>query len=190
MTISGGRRSRSDGERTSRWVARKLQLTPEQQEKPSPASKLSSKIWLSAPKVYCIIVLSLNCVHFPHILSKEGHLRSDLLFNADETLLNVTSNSELKCLKMLDPIRKAHQSKRLNLNTVGSMTPFVTAAGEVYLIAYCLKAPQGKPIEFYLDNVENNRKVAPLALSPFLTWLAPQKWQHCHFLLLFWNRIS
>ena len=82
------------------------------------------------------------------LILKESHVTAPLLFNADETLLNVTSDSELRCLKMLDPLRKARQSKRIQLNTVGSMTPFVNAAGEVYLIVYCLKALDDKPVEF------------------------------------------
>lgn len=72
------------------------------------------------------------------------HISAKLLFNADETLMTVNSSGEIKFVRMLDSVRKAHQSKTMRLNTIGSMTPFVNAAGEVYLIVYCLKAPEGK----------------------------------------------
>src|SRR5690606_36121081 len=89
----------------------------------------------------------------------ESYVTPTLTFNADETLLNVSTNADLRCLKMLDPLRKAHQSKRMSLNTVGSMTPFVNAAGEVYLIVYCLKAPEGRVTEFCIDSEPSRRKV-------------------------------
>ncbi len=76
------------------------------------------------------------------------HISPKLLFNADETLMTVNSSGEVKFVRMLDSVRKAHQSKSIRLSTIGSMTPFVNAAGEVYLIVYCLKAPEGKAVSF------------------------------------------
>src|SRR3546814_20711783 len=91
---------------------------------------------------------------------------------------------------MLDPLRKACQSKRLKLNTVGSMTPFVNAEGEVYLIVYCLKFPDDKAVEFSMDQQTPTRKVVTIPPLAFSSLLASPARQHERILLFFLDGIS
>ena len=70
------------------------------------------------------------------------------LFNADETLLSVSGKNEVRLIRVRDGMRKAHQSKEMRLNTVGSMIPFVSANGEVLFIAFVIKAAEGSDVDF------------------------------------------
>ncbi len=106
----------------------------------------------------------------------EYHVFAEVLFNADETLMTVNSKGELIFVKLLDSVRKAHHDTALRLNTIGSMIPFVNAAGEVLLVVYCLKAKNGRTHAFNVDLqrelAESNRKVLtslslPLGISPY-----------------------
>lgn len=65
--------------------------------------------------------------------------------------MTVNSKSELIFVKLLDPLRKAHHDTAMRLNTIGSMIPFVSAAGEVLLVVYCLKAKNGQTHSFSVD---------------------------------------
>jgi hypothetical protein len=117
----------------------------------SPETLEGVRIFLNEMQERLKGILFLLIRHFESIplkLLSVNHVNSKLLFNADETLMTVNSSGEVKFVRMLDAVRKAHQSKSTRLNTIGSMTPFVNAAGEVYLIVYCLKAPEGKSVSF------------------------------------------
>ncbi len=95
----------------------------------------------------------------------ETHVAPDLLFNADETLMTVNSKGELNFVKLVDSVRKAHHDTAIRLNTIGSMIPFVNAAGEVILVVYCLKAKNGKPHSFNIDlqrKLESSNRKVPL----------------------------
>jgi hypothetical protein len=86
--------------------------------------------------------------------------------------MTVNSKGELVFVKVLDSMRKAHEDTLMRLNTIGSMIPFVNAAGEVILVVYCLKATKGKAHAFNLDVQRQlqaaNRKVRPFPLvDPF-----------------------
>ncbi len=85
--------------------------------------------------------------------------------------MTVNSKGELSFIKLVDSLRKAHHETAMRLNTIGSMIPFVNAAGEVLLVVYCLKAKNGKTHSFSVDlqrKLENsNRKVPP---SPSLLY--------------------
>jgi hypothetical protein len=72
------------------------------------------------------------------------------LFNADETLLTVSSKNEARLVRMTDSLRKAHRTQSMRLNTVGSVLPFVGANGDVPFIAIILKADEGKKTTFRL----------------------------------------
>jgi hypothetical protein len=105
----------------------------------------------------------------------EYHISPELFFNADETLMTVNSKGELNSIKLLDAVRKAHHDTALRLNTIGSMIPFVNAAGEVLLVVYCLKAKNGKTHAFNVDLqrelAKRNRKVLPPMSLPL--WYFP-----------------
>lgn len=120
------------------------------------------------------------------------------LFNADETLMTVAPNGDIRFLKMTDAVRRAHHSKKMRLNTVGSMTPFVNAAGEVVLIVYCLKAPEGKITTFNVDVIKESTcdmKVISFLLSSrfycsyFSLFLVAERRQDRNPLLLFRKRL-
>lgn len=82
--------------------------------------------------------------------------------------MTVSSNGEIRFVKLLDSLRKAHHDTALRINTIGSMIPFVNAAGETLLVVYCLKAKNGQSHSFNVDTQRQlerqNRKVS-LSLS-------------------------
>ncbi len=47
----------------------------------------------------------------------------------------------------------------MQINTVGSMIPFVNALGEVYLVVYCLKSAENKPVKFHVPTPNESRDV-------------------------------
>jgi hypothetical protein len=57
-----------------------------------------------------------------------------------------TKSGGIRLLKLLDPIRKAYGTKKMQINTIGSMIPFANARGQVLLVVYCIKSPDGKPV--------------------------------------------
>jgi hypothetical protein len=73
------------------------------------------------------------------------------IFNADETLLTVSSKNEARLARMTDSFRKAHRTKAIRLNTVGSILPFASANGDVPFIAIILKAIEEKKTTFRLS---------------------------------------
>lgn len=74
------------------------------------------------------------------------------IINFDETLMTV-HDSKIVMVKMTDSIRKASTNQAMRLNTIGSLTPFVNAAGEVILKVYCLKTTTVTPkVNVLLDN--------------------------------------
>ena len=77
----------------------------------------------------------------------------------------VNSKGELNLVRLLDSVRKAHHDTVMRLNTIGSMIPFVNAAGEVVLVVYCLKAKSGEAHAFNIHTQRlrqaQNRKVCP-----------------------------
>ena len=110
------------------------------------------------------------------MLTIETRVASDLLFNADETLMTVNSKGELNFVKLVDSVRKAHHDTAMRLNAIGSMIPFVNAAGEVLLVVYCLKAKNGKTHSFNIElqrKLESSNRKVPLSPSllngPFLS---------------------
>ncbi len=89
--------------------------------------------------------------------------------------MTVNSKGELNFVKLLDSVRKAHHDTALRLNTIGSMIPFVNAAGEVFLVVYCLKAKNGRTHAFNVnlqrELAKSNRKVLTSLSLPL--WYFP-----------------
>ncbi len=89
--------------------------------------------------------------------------------------MTVNSKGELKFVKLVDSLRKAHNETAMRLNTIGSMIPFVNAVGEVFLVVYCLKAKNGRTHSFNLDlkrELEKENRKVPLSFS-FFRWHFP-----------------
>ena len=69
------------------------------------------------------------------------------LWNVDETL--ATIREDLVTLHRVHKAgRAAAAEKGPRFQTIGSVTPFVSAAGECALIVYCLKAKEGQNVTF------------------------------------------
>ena len=67
-------------------------------------------------------------------------ISKDHLVNADETLLHGTKES---CqTKWIEAKVKSGGSAEVDSNAVGSLTPFVSASGLVWLLVLCLKLPK------------------------------------------------
>ena len=67
----------------------------------------------------------------------------DHIINADETLLHACKDGAK--VEQLEASHKKGGSEVLdNSQTIGSLTPFVSAAGAMWLLVYCLKIPMTK----------------------------------------------
>jgi len=73
-------------------------------------------------------------------ISKMFHMHCDHIINADETLLRGRKDS---CtITRIEAKDKSGGSVVMDTKTVGSLTPFVSASGMVWLTVFCLKLPK------------------------------------------------
>lgn len=74
------------------------------------------------------------------VLATHHNLPLDLIINADETMLRATKDGT--AIQRLESVHKKGGSEFLSSKEcVGSMTPFVSASGIVWLLVFCLKLP-------------------------------------------------
>lgn len=90
------------------------------------------------------------------------------VFNTDETLITVSKGGVARLLRLTRSNYKAVSKKLKRLNTIGSYTPFVNAAGEVLLEVICIKAVEGSKVQFNvpLEKVEEKKKRPSVRLVP------------------------
>src|SRR3990167_3522658 len=75
----------------------------------------------------------------------------DHIINADETLLHACKDGA-KVERLEASYKKGGSEVLDNSQTIGSLTPFVSAAGTVWLLVYCLKMPTTK-------STDGNKKI-------------------------------
>jgi len=87
----------------------------------------------------------------------------DHIINADETLLRATKDGVK--VERLEASYKAGGSDVLDdATSIGSLTPFVSAAGTIWLLVYCLKIPktkskeEDKPVSLYIPLAQRQQK--------------------------------
>ena len=82
-------------------------------------------------------------------------------------------DGKLTLVKVTDSVRKANTDISKRIDTIGSLTPFVSAAGDVLLKVYCLKATASNvklcvPYNEEGTPLAQGRKVISLSLSTLL----------------------
>jgi len=70
------------------------------------------------------------------------------VFNTDETIITVSKGGEARLLRLTRSSYRTVAKQLKRLNTIGSYTPFVNAAGEVLLEVICIKAGPGAKVQF------------------------------------------